>query len=169
MKKFISGLITGIIVCLSLTTFAAVSLNVIPNPYSVLINGHKTQVDGYNINESTYLKLRDFEKAGLKVDFQNNNILITSQTQSINNTEVDTMSKTTNLKITTYNGCKAIEQNGIIYVDAHYLNLFNLKYDSNAQTITFTKNNKTISFTKNDTNYCIIYNGITYVKTTIID
>lgn len=69
MKKFVAGLLAGIILSLSLTTFAAVELNIIPNPYKVLIDGNESNVQGYNINGSTYLKLTDFVEAGLGVNF----------------------------------------------------------------------------------------------------
>lgn len=69
MKKFISGLLIGILITLSITTFAAVELKVIPNPYTVLIDGKAADVQGFNINGSTYLKLTDFVEAGLGVNF----------------------------------------------------------------------------------------------------
>lgn len=80
MKKFILGFLLGAMLFGSGIAFAEELLKVVPNPFPVLINGTKTVVDGYNINGSTYLKLRDFEKAGLGVEFnsQNSQIEITS-------------------------------------------------------------------------------------------
>lgn len=75
MKKFFAGLIIGLLLSGGVV-FAADALNVKPNPFPVLIDGAKANVTGYNINGSTYLKLRDFEKAGLGVDFHNNQILV---------------------------------------------------------------------------------------------
>lgn len=69
MKKFISGFLIGILITLSITTFAAVELNVAPNPFDVLIDGKTADIQGYNINGSTYLKLSDFVEAGLGVNF----------------------------------------------------------------------------------------------------
>ncbi len=69
MKKFVSGLIIGILVTLSISTYAAVELNIIPNPYTVLIDGKPADVQGYNINGGTYLKATDFIQAGLGVNF----------------------------------------------------------------------------------------------------
>ena len=69
MKKFISGLIVGIIMAVAVTAFAAAKLNIVPNPFPVLIDGVETPVEGYNINGYTFLKLADFKKAGLAVKF----------------------------------------------------------------------------------------------------
>lgn len=68
MKKFLSGLILGVIISISLVGIAS-ELNIVPNPFPVLINGKETPVDGWNIEGSTFLKLRDFEKVGLVVQF----------------------------------------------------------------------------------------------------
>jgi hypothetical protein len=77
MKKFFSGLIVGLLVSVSLTAFA-VQLKVVPNPFPVFINGDKAQVDAYNINGSTYLKLADLKTAGLDVKFADSKINVTS-------------------------------------------------------------------------------------------
>lgn len=69
MKKYIAGLLTGIIIATSLTTFAAVQLKVVPNPYPVLINNAKANVQAYNINGSTYLKLADLKTAGIDAKY----------------------------------------------------------------------------------------------------
>ncbi len=69
MKKVISGVVIGFILTLSLTVYAAVELNVIPNPFPVLINGDVEDVGGYNIDGYTYLKLSELGKTGLKVEF----------------------------------------------------------------------------------------------------
>lgn len=88
MKKFVSGLIIGILLTLSITTFAAVELEIIPNPYKVLIDGKTADVHGYNINGSTYLKLTDFVEAGLGVNFN----------KDTNQIEISTPSTTTEQK-----------------------------------------------------------------------
>lgn len=62
MKKFISGLIVGIMIMVSMSVFAD-SLNVKTNPFPVLVNGVRQAVDAYNINGSTYIKLSDVAKA----------------------------------------------------------------------------------------------------------
>lgn len=180
MKKYFSGLLTGIILCLSLTTFAAVELNVIPNPFKVLINGTQSEVEGYNINGSTFLKLADFKKAGLTVKFNetdkqievtSSNISTTTQAQIVNMDINNVPTVTNKPKITTYKNCEAIEKDGIIYVEVLYVDKFgfNLKYDSKTQIITLTKNDKTITFSKTDTNYCVYFGGRNYIKISIIE
>jgi hypothetical protein len=78
MKKFFAGLITGVLISLSVTAFAAVQLKVVPNPFPVFINGDQAQVDAYNINGSTYLKLSDLKTAGLDVTFADSKINVFS-------------------------------------------------------------------------------------------
>lgn len=68
MKKIVFGIILGIFLS-SGVTYAAVELKVVPNPFPVIINGDAVEVEGYNIDGYTFLKLRDFEKAGLIVKF----------------------------------------------------------------------------------------------------
>ena len=51
------------------TVFAADALNIIKNPFPILINSKPTEVDGYNINGHTYLKVADLKKANLEVLF----------------------------------------------------------------------------------------------------
>ena len=87
MKKFVSGILIGILLTLSITTFAAVELQVIPNPYKVLIDGKSSDVQGYNINGSTYLKLTDFVEAGLGVNFNKSEKQIEISTPAVNATE----------------------------------------------------------------------------------
>lgn len=101
MKKYISGLITGVIISFCMVGFAA-ELNIIENPYPVLINGVVESVEGYNINGFTFLKLGDFKKAGLTVKFNETDKQIevtspvttstTAPLTTLNNTEVTSMS-----------------------------------------------------------------------------
>lgn len=69
MKKYIAGLLTGIILSLSLTTFAAVKLEAIPSPFPILIDGIKSTIEAYNIKGSTYIKLADLKAAGVDANF----------------------------------------------------------------------------------------------------
>ncbi len=87
MKKFLSGLITGLLISVSVTAFAAVQLKVIPNPFPVFINGSESKVDAYNINGSTYLKLSDLKTAGLNVKFADSKINVTSASTETEPTE----------------------------------------------------------------------------------
>lgn len=78
-KNFITGFICGGIICATITGFA-VEYAVTANPYTVKVNGEITAIEGYNINNSTYFKLRDVSEAvgGFRVDFVNNEIMVTN-------------------------------------------------------------------------------------------
>ena len=62
MKKFILGFITGGIICATATGFA-VEYAVTANPFPVAVNGTETAIEGYNINDNTFFKLRDVADA----------------------------------------------------------------------------------------------------------
>lgn len=81
MKKFILGFITGGIICAAVTGFA-VEYAVTANPYPVKVNGSDTAIEGYNINDNTYFKLRDVADAvgGFDVGFSDNTITISTET-----------------------------------------------------------------------------------------
>ena len=81
MKKFILGFITGGIICAAVTGFA-VEYAVTANPYPVKVNGSETAIEGYNINDNTYFKLRDVADAvgGFDVGFSDNTITINTET-----------------------------------------------------------------------------------------
>lgn len=74
-KNFMTGFLAGALVFGAAGVFA-VNYTVTQNPYPVLLNGQKAKIEGYNINDSTYFKLRDIADAvgGFDVDFQNNTI-----------------------------------------------------------------------------------------------
>jgi hypothetical protein len=69
MKKIIIGFIVGALMFGIIPVMAEGELTVVPNPFPVLIDGVVTEVEGYNINGYTFLKLADFGKAGLTVKF----------------------------------------------------------------------------------------------------
>ena len=69
LKKFIIGFIVGALMFSIIPVMAEGELSVVPNPFPVLIDGEVAEVEGYNINGYTFLKLADFGKAGLTVKF----------------------------------------------------------------------------------------------------
>lgn len=81
-KNFITGFITGGIICAAVTGFA-VEYAVTANPYPVKVNGVETSIQGYNINDETYFKLRDVSAAvgGFEVGFSDNTITIATEQQ----------------------------------------------------------------------------------------
>ncbi len=76
-KNFVTGFVTGGIICAAVTGFA-VEYAVTANPYPVKVNGVETTIQGYNINDETYFKLRDVSAAvgGFEVGFEDNAIIV---------------------------------------------------------------------------------------------
>lgn len=192
MKKFFAGLITGLIIAVSFTTYAAVQLKVIPNPYPVFINNSKANVQGYNINGSTYLKLSDLKTAGLDVKFADSKISVTSASTEAEPTEpslpdytvpeIDNTNNPNNVtrledgdtfdKIT-YNKYSAIKYDNNIYVSMWDLAVkFKMKSKLSGQSNSFSlfdKDGNLILKTAdaNKVNY-IYYNGTPYLNINLI-
>ena len=82
MKRFTLGFIIGGVICSALTGFA-VEYAVTANPFPIKVNGVSKSIEGYNINDSTYFKLRDIADAvgGFTVGFVNNTITISTQAE----------------------------------------------------------------------------------------
>ena len=78
MKERVQGLITGIVTGIILTGSAsAAQYTVTENAFPIKVNGLETAMEGYNINGSTYFKLRDIGGImGFNVDFRDNTIYI---------------------------------------------------------------------------------------------
>lgn len=68
-KQFMIGFLIGALLFSLSPVFAEGELNIINNPFPILINGQVAEVEGYNINGYTFLKLADFGKTGLVVKF----------------------------------------------------------------------------------------------------
>ncbi len=79
MKKLISGIIIGAVLGTAIGGFAVNSI--VDNPFPVVVNGEKKNIEGYNIDDRTYFKLRDIADAvgGFSVDFKDNTILINTE------------------------------------------------------------------------------------------
>ncbi len=82
MKRFTLGFIIGGVICSTLTGFA-VEYAVTANPFPIKVDGAAKSIEGYNINDSTYFKLRDIADAvgGFTVGFVNNTITISTQAE----------------------------------------------------------------------------------------
>lgn len=78
IKTLIVGIIIGAVAAVSITALAEYITT--PNPYPVKVNGEVVQVEGYNINDSTYFKLRDVADAvgGFSVDFADDTIIVST-------------------------------------------------------------------------------------------
>lgn len=85
MRKFMCGLIVGVILATGIV-FAA-EYNIYPNPYSIVVDGQKRNIEGYNINDYSYFKLRDIgDVTGFDVQFVNDTVMINTEKQNSNET-----------------------------------------------------------------------------------
>ena len=95
MKKFICGLIIGVIIS-SLVGVCAVN-SIYENPYKIFVNGEEKQIQGYNIDDYSYFKLRDIADAvgGFDVNFSNDTIQLSKDgyVYDKDNTQVDPISE----------------------------------------------------------------------------
>ncbi len=78
MKKLISGIVIGAVLGTAIGGFAVGT--VVDNRFPVKVNGVEKKIEGYNIDDRTYFKLRDIADAvgGFTVDFKDDTILIDS-------------------------------------------------------------------------------------------
>ena len=79
MKK--KELIAGVLIGAVLTGTGALAVQYVANenPFPITLNGNPISMEGYNIEGSTYFKLRDIAGVvgGFDVDFQNDTIVLT--------------------------------------------------------------------------------------------
>ncbi len=89
MKKIISGMIIGAVLATAVGGFAVNSIY--DNPYPIFVNGTEKHIQGYNVDDYSYFKLRDIADAvgGFNVDFNNNQIQISTGDYVYNNPTFD--------------------------------------------------------------------------------
>lgn len=77
MKKTILSFILGAMLFGSVGVFAGQYV-VNPNRFPITLDGENIEIEGYNINDSTYFKLRDIASivGGFDVDFQDDTIIL---------------------------------------------------------------------------------------------
>lgn len=81
MKKEALFFAAGVLTAVSITALAA-QLEVNPNSFPITINGEPVEIEGYNLNDNTYFKLRDIgDKLGFDVGFENDTIVITKNNE----------------------------------------------------------------------------------------
>ncbi len=81
-KTGIIGFCLGVLVVAGTAVFA-VQMEVVENPFPIKLDGQEITLEGYNLNDNTYFKLRDIgEKVGFDVDFKDDTILMTSKTEA---------------------------------------------------------------------------------------
>lgn len=119
MKKFILGFITGGIICATATGFA-VEYAVTANPFPVAVNGTETAIEGYNINDNTYFKLRDVADAvgGFDVGFSNDTITIDTDTAA----EPTPTVKPSTTDLSPLPELKTEQRDGVQYVSKYDIN-----------------------------------------------
>lgn len=62
MRKYLIGFLCGLIMVFAFAVLAA-ELNVTLNPFLIMVDGEQRDIEAYNINGFTYLKLADVAKA----------------------------------------------------------------------------------------------------------
>ena len=85
MKKIALGFGIGAVVCMTIGVLAAYTTHDVDNnPYPITLNGSPIELQGYNIDGNTYFQLRDIaaKVGGFTVDFNDNTILLTTDTQA---------------------------------------------------------------------------------------
>lgn len=83
-KRFIAGFACGAVLFGTIGVFAGQYVAV-ENPFPVWLNGEEVKIEGYNINDNTYFKLRDVADAvgSFDVDFYENTILISTENRLV--------------------------------------------------------------------------------------
>lgn len=78
-KNFITGFVSGAVVFTMVGALAA-NYAATPNTYPITLDGKETAIEGYNVDDYTYFKLRDIADAvgGFEVDFKDDTIVLTS-------------------------------------------------------------------------------------------
>lgn len=106
IKSLGFGVVLGLSIGVTITAVAQQVYEAYTNSFPVYVNGEQKDIEGYNINGSTYFKLRDLGSfIGFEVDFKEDNILIETQN-----------SKTTN------NTIKNLEPEDVQVIDDHTIN-----------------------------------------------
>lgn len=79
-KNFVTGFISGAVAFTMVGAFAA-NMVTTPNTYPVQLDGKDISIEGYNVDDYTYFKLRDISDAvgGFDVDFKDDTIVLTSE------------------------------------------------------------------------------------------
>lgn len=79
-KNFITGFVSGAVL-FSVAGVLSANMVTTPNAYPVKLDGKDIDIEGYNVDDYTYFKLRDISDAvgGFDVDFKDDTILLTSK------------------------------------------------------------------------------------------
>ena len=82
-NNFIAGFVSGALIFGAIGAIAA-EIIATPNPFPIKLNGEEVSIEGYNINDQTYFKLRDISEAvgGFDVDFQDDAIILSTEKET---------------------------------------------------------------------------------------
>lgn len=83
-KSFVTGFISGA-AAFTMAGVLAANMVTTPNAYPVQLDGKAVTIEGYNVDDYTYFKLRDIADAvgGFDVDFKDDTIVLTSQEKGL--------------------------------------------------------------------------------------
>ena len=114
-RNFLMGFISGAVIFSVIGAFAA-SYTAVTNPFPIKLNDNEVSIEGYNINDNTYFKLRDIADAvgGFEVGFENDTIILTTEN------ETDKKEEKT---VLTYQGHGSVKfttaEGKVVYVDPY--------------------------------------------------
>ncbi len=79
-RNFVTGFIAGAVI-FGMAGALAADLIATPNAFPITFDGNGVEIEGYNINDYTYFKLRDISDAvgGFDVDFKDDTITLSSK------------------------------------------------------------------------------------------
>lgn len=83
-RNFIAGFLCGAVIFGAVGAIAT-GLTATPNPFPIKLDGNDVSIEGYNIEDSTYFKLRDIADAvgGFEVGFEDNTIILTTEQEQV--------------------------------------------------------------------------------------
>ncbi len=84
-RNFITGFVSGAVVFSMVGVIAAGTFTATPNVYPIKLDGEDVNIEGYEIDDYTYFKLRDISKVagGFDVDFKDDTILLSSAAKGL--------------------------------------------------------------------------------------
>lgn len=81
-RQLLIGIIIGAVIFSGFYVVAEQVYDVLPNHFTIKVDGTEKKIEGYNINGYSYFKLRDIgEQVGFNVDFKEETILIETQNE----------------------------------------------------------------------------------------
>lgn len=174
-KEFILGIILGGVIFGNLTIFANEALNVFLNPFKITVNGVYKNIEGYNINGSTYFKLRDIgNEVGFNVDFKEDIIMINTD----ENAETNISSQDILYNYITIDGTEYITPIDVDYIVSNYFSNWVFAYTVNENStwikdgVSYCYLNKTDGNDKSIAEYkitCKFINGKPYLSREVFE